>query len=146
MKWDGGEKMEKDHTICRREKCSDKRMSADRVDIDMLKGMYPNADATLCFTCTFWLNLCGSNGLVSESWAHYSLTSEDSPIKGFDGRTFKITILDNFRNADVGISSEFLGKTFEHSNVWTQGTIPETFRDAYIACPAKIFVEISGLR
>lgn len=65
----------------------------------------------------YWVNISHRKNSVICNWNHYVICAENSPFKGFDGRKFKITYLDD--------------STVYTTNLWLQGTIPEQYRHLF---------------
>ena len=79
------------------------------------QGTYsPSPRPGYCFSCSFWMDRTEEDG-IRIGGQHFTLGREDAPgMRGFDGRVFRI------RKGD---------REFLTSNLWSNGRIPEHFRD-----------------
>lgn len=74
---------------------------------------------SVCFGCGYWRTLAETPGVVTADWHRYEI-GDDRPglsgsSRGFGGRRFVVRFDD--------------GRVVETSNLWTQGIVPEWFRD-----------------
>ena len=98
-------------------------------------------DWTLCHSCNFWLAVSGQTGFIrinGDEWDHYTVGPPDSPMKGFDGREYTLTITDHEGNEGKVKS----GLTLITDNLWRNGTIPAAYHKLMITSPSTVFVEV----
>ncbi len=80
---------------------------------------YPGV-SVICHECHFWLEKVNFNDQqkarqVIVNGGHFMLSENTGPFRGFGGAEFAVCFND--------------GRAVVHSNMWSQGEIPESFRD-----------------
>ena len=132
-------------TTCRKSFCDNKNMKSgnyDRSRVGVLDAMFSRTtDWTLCHSCNFWLAVSGQTGFIrinGDEWDHFTVGPSDSPMKGFYGREYTLTITDHEGNEGKVKS----GLTLITDNLWRNGTIPAAYHKLMITSPSTVFVDV----